>query len=147
MHEMKGEHKTKYVEKFLYSERTRDLLPLKDDRVIFKMDENVKKSGIVSSVYANGRVNIRVNGKVVKSHRSEIVENLTIDAAMLDINKKFSFKYYLYNILTNEMYEIRSTIPRLKQMVELLVYNKYMIDNRLDDATFLKQMIDSVKNY
>ena len=38
------------------------------------------------------------------------------------------------------MFEIRSDIARLKQMMEFLVYNKYMIDNKTDDATFLKQM-------
>lgn len=146
MNEMKAGDKNKYIEKYVYSLRTRELLALKNDRVIFKMEEQDESiSGIVTTVYVNGRVNVRVNGKVIKSHQSKIISNLTIEKEMIDIDKKFTVRYYLHNILTNEMYEIKSTISRLKQMMELLIYNKYMVDNRVDDATFLKDMLASVK--
>ncbi|AYV81337.1 MAG: putative helicase/exonuclease [Harvfovirus sp.] len=140
MHEMKGDHKKKYIDKFVLGERTREKLAMKEDRVIFKGGDGERVSGVVTRVCKNKSVSVKVNGKVVRTQQGKIVENLTIDAAMVDIDKKFTFRYYLYNILNNEMFEIRSTLPRLKQMIEMLVFNKYMVDTRVDDATFLKLM-------
>ncbi|AYV84623.1 MAG: putative helicase/exonuclease [Hyperionvirus sp.] len=132
MNEMKNENAMSAV----FMNRTRDLLPAKGDKVVLKGENG---SGVVTRVFGNGRVSVRVNGKVKRFDRGDIAENSTLEG------EKIAFRYYLYNILTNEMYEIRSSIGRLKKMMDMLIFNKYMIDNRVDDATFLKQMIESVR--
>lgn len=49
--------------------------------------------------------------------------------------------YFLYNILTDELLEIRCTLYNLTRMVECLITNKYINKKRLTDEMFLSTVI------
>jgi hypothetical protein len=49
--------------------------------------------------------------------------------------------YFLYNILTDELLEIRCTLYNLTRMVECLITNKYINKKRLTDEMFLSNVL------
>jgi len=49
--------------------------------------------------------------------------------------------YFLYNILTDELLEIRCTLYNLKQMIKCLVTHKYVNKKRVTDEIFLSDVI------
>ena len=55
------------------------------------------------------------------------------------------FNYYLYNILTDEMFRIDVEFGKLKEMMEYIIYKKYFSDSeKLSDEIFIKNMIDLI---
>jgi ATP-dependent exoDNAse (exonuclease V) beta subunit len=55
------------------------------------------------------------------------------------------FNYYLYNILTDEMFRIDVEFGKLKEMMEYIIYKKYFSDSeKLPDEIFIKNMIDLI---
>ena len=55
------------------------------------------------------------------------------------------YKYYLYNILNDEMYEIKCDLNKLIEMVYILITNKYYNKHTITDVIFLNN-IDIIKN-
>ena len=49
------------------------------------------------------------------------------------------YYYYLYNILTDEMFEISANIDDLKQMIEFLIDYKYNTKRKISDQQFIEQ--------
>jgi hypothetical protein len=45
--------------------------------------------------------------------------------------------YYLFNIITDELIEIKSSLVKLEQMVEDIIQYKYGVNNRIDNETFV----------
>tara|TARA_Y100001958_G_scaffold146384_1_gene126061 strand:+ start:1301 stop:3376 length:2076 start_codon:yes stop_codon:yes gene_type:complete len=55
------------------------------------------------------------------------------------------FNYYLYNILTDEMFRIDVEFDKLKEMMEYIIYKKYFSDSeKVPDEIFIKNMIDLI---
>lgn len=55
--------------------------------------------------------------------------------------------YYLYNILTDELDEIKCDNISLKNMMEFLIYNKYIGNKKVQDNVFIKNMNMIIKRY
>jgi hypothetical protein len=53
-------------------------------------------------------------------------------------------KYYLLNILTNEMFQITSDAEELDKMIRYLIYNKYFNNNKTSDEAFLLNALKSI---
>ena len=52
------------------------------------------------------------------------------------------FNYYLYNILTDEMFMIDVEYEKLKEMMEFIIYKKYFSDSeKVPDEVFIKKII------
>jgi hypothetical protein len=51
------------------------------------------------------------------------------------------FQYYLYNILTDEMLEIKCELPKLIKMVEFLIYSKYFHKHVVSDEKFMSSIM------
>lgn len=56
-------------------------------------------------------------------------------------------RYFLFNIITNEIYEIYTDEQRLSEMVKHLVYHKYYRGAVVDDDTFVTTSVDSVSAF
>lgn len=59
-----------------------------------------------------------------------------VDAKLIETK----FRYYLYNILSDELWEIESNLERLTIMIEFLFKHKYLNKNEISDETFLNQI-------
>ncbi len=52
-----------------------------------------------------------------------------------------NFKFYLYNILTDEMYELSSDLNRLNKMIEYIIKVKYGSKEKIADNIFIENQI------
>jgi len=52
------------------------------------------------------------------------------------------FNYYLYNILTDQLFIINTDVQKLKDMMEFIIYKKYFSDSeKIPDKIFIKNML------
>ena len=76
---------------------------------------------------------------------------LKIENKIKELNKKEIItkesKYYIYNIATNELIEIRSNIKELRKMIEYIIYNKYVNSVGILDNKFIKEELEILKKY
>ena len=57
-------------------------------------------------------------------------------------NYDIEYSYYLYNILSDEMYQINIDFEKLKIMIEFLIKRKYYSDSeKIPDKIFIKNML------
>ena len=125
--------------------------------VTFEADGDVKR-GKISHLFMNGRVNVRVDGKVFRTSRSVInreaeaelgrlEEGLRADevqlAGILDMKLAGDrYSYYLFNIISGELWEVRSNLNDLKKLVSFLVSSKYNLKKMTSDERFILSMTD-----
>jgi hypothetical protein len=64
-------------------------------------------------------------------------EHLQKEIRNLEKKKDEKKSFYLYNILTNQKIEIQSSLPRLTQMIDYLIYHKFFVKNFMNDAEFI----------
>ena len=103
-------------------------IELTEGTTIYYNCNNESKVGIIKKLFKNGNVNINYDNKIVKINKNEIIF----------IKPKIeNRKYLLYNILSDEMYEIIYEEEKLKQMVEYLIYNKYVNNKTITDEEFI----------
>lgn len=102
--------------------------------------DSKEMSGIITHIFGNGSINVRVNSKVTKINKKDIIEDCK------DNNSdNFNFKYFLFNILTNEMFEIKGLMSNLKKLVEYLIFNKYFCTKKTTDDEFINLMKNIVE--
>lgn len=52
-------------------------------------------------------------------------------------NEKIGYTFYLFNILNENIIEIKSDLQQLKSMIKFLIYEKYFAENTDNDITFI----------
>ena len=72
--------------------------------------------GKVSGFY-NNKIYVTCGSRKIKINRNNIMENLT----KRDKNTINNFEYKLYNILTDEVYNLSSELDNLKLMIDYLI--------------------------
>lgn len=79
--------------------------------------------------------------KCVEKLENEHFIQLAVYAYLNEIDnvKNVKYKYFLYNILTDEMYQISSDLTRLKDMLKFLVWNKYFNKVKISDEEFIEK--------
>jgi len=101
-------------------------------------------TGKVTKMYKNGNVNLKISNKTIKIQVNFVEKIITHSQKKLDliktieeeIQQKIQKKnYFLYNILTDEMIEIKC--DKLKEMMEFLIYHKFINDKVITDDEFL----------
>jgi len=124
--------------------------------------------GIITKIYKNGKINVRNNktSKVDKIHIDNVIyrcedlginlinenvhNNTDIESSPIEPlpaddkltqNNVSEEKYVLYNILTDEMYELDCEISKLRKMIEYLIYNKYNNGKKITDTDFIANCI------
>lgn len=114
-------------------------------KVKFKESNNNKYRGIITKIFKNGNINVKVD-KIYKISRSDITVNITNLKIIKKLKKKIryikkhKYKFYLFNILNCEIYEIRAELNNLIKMMDYLIYNKYFNDSKLSDDQFIYSM-------
>jgi hypothetical protein len=51
------------------------------------------------------------------------------------------YTYYLYNILTDELFTVGGELGKLRQMVDYLIYQKYFNEQKKTDQEFLAEVL------
>jgi len=74
------------------------------------------------------------------------INEITNEIMNGEINEK-SNRYFLYNILDDEMHEVLFSLDNLKDMVEYLIYSKYYNTKQINDKEFLDNMFSRIDIY
>lgn len=110
--------------------------------------ENGEIGWKIHKIFKTERISILKNGKTKKIEAYQIMQNLSQQKKIeklqkeireLEKKKRDTKHFYLYNILTNEKIEIQSSLTRLKQMIEYLIYHKFFVKNFMSDEEFIQQ--------
>jgi hypothetical protein len=75
----------------------------------------------------------KININFITSKKYEIFKNTT--------------KYYLYNILSNELIEIEVNILNLIKLVKFLINEKYFKNTNITDKEFIQNALNVLKKY
>ena len=111
--------------------------------------ENGEKGWKIHRIYQTGRISISKNGKTKKIEMFEILENVSQQRKIQQLQKEILHleqktkdqeikSFYLYNILTNEKIEIKSSLTRLTGMIDYLIYHKFFVKNFMSDEQFIE---------
>ena len=95
-------------------------------------ENNIKISKLKMRKKINELINIKINQliKEIETYKNIISNN-----------------YYLYNILSDEMIQIKCEFNELKQMIEYLIYSKYKDNKLISDDKFILKFKDIFNKY
>jgi hypothetical protein len=87
------------------------------DQISYRDEYNILREGYIQTLYKNGKVKLLKSETIL---REKIVKNITwLEKNPVQLITEY--KYYLYNILSNDLYEIKSDKQTLIIMMEYLI--------------------------
>lgn len=106
-----------------------------ENKLILSID-NIIMCGFVDCIDLNNKIvyEFKCVDKIDDSHFIQ----LAIYALMIN---NVNMKYYLYNILNNEMYEIIFDINDLEEMIKYIIKKKYEIKEKKSDKIFISNCL------
>jgi len=132
--------------KFDYEERGTIIKIYKNGKILIE-DTNKRRNDIVkhsiTTIITKSKKSNAIEQKIVNI-KNKIVE-LQVIIPSIELPKNTN--YYLYNILTDELIQIKSSLENLIQIIEYLFYSKYISSNETTDNTFLTHVIQIKKEY
>lgn len=113
-------------------------------RKIIGFIDCIDTAGSISSI-GNGvnKCNIWEFKCVTKIQNEHFIQ-LAIYAYLGDFKNT---SYYIFNILTDEIYQIEFDVKKLDKMIEYLIVQKYYNNKKISDDEFVKIMYESKNNY
>lgn len=130
-----------------------------NDNILINLN-GVETLASISCIFQNGNVNVRVNDKVIKIHKNDIIRTTRFDRYKKGLSNKLhrslesynalniypeSYNYFLFNILTDEIYQIECSDNNLKSLVDYLIKSKFDNDHIIPDDEFLDN-INKIKS-
>lgn len=119
------------------------------DKILY----NLNSRGVVIFVYKNGGYKVKnfdtgqidkiTENNVIKKIESQTTNNKcqqTKPLRLIPVDHTPKYRYFLYNILTDELHTIKFDLHSLDKMIEYIVYHKYGMKTEITDETFLQQM-------
>ena len=82
--------------------------------------------------------------KLEDIHYLQVALYMYLKEITRDSNDNKLYNYYLYNILTDQMIQIMSSITQLKELVSYLIHSKYFNEINISDDLFINN-INSIK--
>lgn len=98
----------------------------------------------------------RVIGTIVKTNPIKTMINFgnrefyinTCDIIQkMENSKQPQYKFKLFNILSNQLFEIDSSIERLEEMIEFLINYKYFCKRKITDMEFINTNLEKYNKY
>lgn len=104
--------------------------------------------GYVDCIQNNKLYEFKCTSKLNNEHRLQLMVYMWLfEHYKNDNNITDSTKYYLYNILTDEMYELQSDIITLNKIVKEIVVQKYIGNYNTSDIEFIKNQKEIMNTY
>jgi hypothetical protein len=97
-----------------------DVIELKNDRLYYINNLDYIKNNIYNPI------------ENIIFYTNDIIRNIIND------NNITLSKYILFNILSNEYYEIKCPLDKLNKMIEYLIHNKYTNEYKITTEQFIK---------
>jgi hypothetical protein len=127
-----------------------------NDIIGYEKDNNIKEDTVIKinklTVKINNDINIQKNKiKYIMNNKDNLKINdieQKLNNIKLKINElKIQKNYYLYNILSDELFQINFTFDNLEKMVCYLINYKYYNDYDMSDEIFLKNNLIILQKY
>lgn len=115
-----------------------------------------QRRGVVLFVYKNGGYKVKNfnTGKVEtvsdrafikkigkkKEATNTIQEQVVYTTSEILQSYKPKYRYFLYNILSDELHQVNFDLERLDKMIGFIIYHKYGVKNDLSDEQFIEKM-------
>lgn len=135
----KNELKQKYISESKNRYKIGDTIKFKYRTCIY--------SGIIEK--CEKKICVKKNNTTYNIYPNKIIENHTYICNKLNEYQKMrkSFRYYLYNILTDELSEIICDRNKLSKLIECIISHKYKIKQDDQDQNFIAKILKIKKNY
>lgn len=94
-----------------------------------------------------GTVIMAEGGQYIVSESDDKVHDLRAEHMIMNLSWAKAngllkqYTYYLYNILTDELFTVGAELGKLRQMVDYLIYQKYFNEQKKTDQEFLEEVI------
>ncbi len=110
---------------------------LKDGKTKKKVNgEDIVRNYTIENCYMKTEKDIMdINNTILKFKKE--LEKIEVQMQKKEENNQTSFKYYLYNILDDNLIEIESDLKRLEEMMNYLIEVKYFTKNFIKDDEFI----------
>ena len=101
---------------------------------------------------ATGTVIMAEGGQYIISESDDKVHDLRAEHMIMNLSWVKSngllkqYTYYLYNILTDELFTVGAELGKLRQMVDYLIYEKYFNEKKKTDQEFLIEVTQIKKD-
>jgi hypothetical protein len=114
------------------------------DEILYRFND-CDNTGEVVKIYKNGSINVKnkMTEKVHKILKSYVVKNIT----QSNDNDVISMRYYLYNILSDQLDEITGNLEDLKKMMQYIIQSKFGQRNKITDDEFVIKNISTRQKY
>jgi hypothetical protein len=106
--------------------------------------------GFIDCEFENNVYEFKCCSELKKEHRIQ----LALYKYLYEKNKKHNqtislpnTKYYLYNILTDELLLLETDINEIEEMVDYLLFHKYEIIPRITDEEFLLEIVETFMRF
>ena len=109
---------------------------LKSFIISVKIHDIKKINDIENDLYNLNNYLTNVNNLIDENDKKLIKLNNKLEDEIKLYNRKT--EYVLFNILTNEYFNIKCEFEKLKKMVEYLIYSKYINDKPITNEDFIK---------
>lgn len=141
------------IKRQIFNKKMEDLnatgiIPIIDDQVTIYIDDDIV-NGVITKVHEDGDVTVKVDNTTFRRSIACIVNSKFMDEERDHLVQRYciNYNYYLYNIITDEKYEIKVNMDNLTQMIEHIIMNKYYKNKKITDIQFLKITKDIKAKY
>ena len=105
---------------------------------------NKRIKGSIDCIDNNNIYEFKCVYKLEDIHYLQVALYMYLNEITRDSNDNKLYNYYLYNILTDEMIQIISSITQLKELVSYLFHSKYFNEINISDDLFINN-INNIK--
>ena len=77
----------------------------------------------------------------------KILENISYIHRISNTNNEITYKYYLFNVLSNVIYELHATLEDLKELMNYLIQYKFYNVEHISDSDFLTHNTTILSKY
>ena len=108
--------------------------------------EQVEHAEYLYSDIITGTVIMVEGGQYIISESDDKVHDLRAEHMIMNLSWAKAngllkqYTYYLYNILTDELFTVGGELGKLRQMVDYLIYQKYFNEQKKTDQEFLEEV-------
>ncbi len=125
------------------------------EQIYIKYQDSIQLAYVVAVHAINNTMTVKVDNQIVKINKNQIhsCANLLkqVDSLLKEQDElckyKNKYRYFLFNILDNEIIEVTAQTENLRALVHYIVYNKYFNTHKLTDKQFINSMKKLVKKY
>jgi len=103
--------------------------------------------GKITQIHQNNLIDVMVGDRSYRITNDKILENISYIHRISNTNNEITYKYYLFNVLSNVIYELHATLEDLKELMNYLIQYKFYNVEHISDSDFLTHNTTILSKY